>query len=390
MVTCPNCGSPVPKDAQFCLSCGEPMGAPLSEPEKIVEDVSKKAHVKKVEKKTAEPAKKKVEPQLEKKIEKPVPPPTKAASPLDEEDKKRIKTIKEEYAETESPHVVKKAPSPLLPAILVLVVLVALAAVYTLMNPSQCNENWQCDSWTNCTDGVQYRWCVDQNKCGSSNSKPQAERECEVEIIEPNETVELPPEPVCVKQGQSCVTTADCCNGTCVHSMCWNETTYCGDGYCEGNETCSTCPYDCGECTSERDLVQNVYTDPLPYLTAQSYDEEGYVIIRYFYSPACDACFEPVNIEDQLRELAAGFKDLLVMEIIDTQQNLNHASRYAKVGTTIYKPLIRVGAEHPYDVLYGTGLGDKLQDGDIIVDVADLLCKHSDYCEFKDNKIVRT
>lgn len=40
-----------------------------------------------------------------------------------------------------------------------------------------------------------------------------------------------------------------CTGEYCVHSYCRASTTYCGDGYCDTGETCSSCSGDCGSCS---------------------------------------------------------------------------------------------------------------------------------------------
>ena len=44
----------------------------------------------------------------------------------------------------------------------------------------QCVENWKCDDWSDCEDGVQTRKCWDLNDCGTENNKPETERSCTV------------------------------------------------------------------------------------------------------------------------------------------------------------------------------------------------------------------
>jgi hypothetical protein len=36
----------------------------------------------------------------------------------------------------------------------------------------QCNENWKCAAWVGCTDGKNTRSCIDLNKCGTTQNKP--------------------------------------------------------------------------------------------------------------------------------------------------------------------------------------------------------------------------
>jgi len=49
--------------------------------------------------------------------------------------------------------------------------------------------------------------------------------------------------------GSSCTANVECLGGHCVHSICRSASSYCGDGYCESGETCSSCSSDCGACS---------------------------------------------------------------------------------------------------------------------------------------------
>ena len=66
----------------------------------------------------------------------------------------------------------------------------------------------------------------------------------------------------------SCAACNDACGADqfCDHGNCVT-TTMCGDGVCNGSETCSTCPEDCGqcsgtECTTDADCVQRPCCHP--------------------------------------------------------------------------------------------------------------------------------
>lgn len=48
------------------------------------------------------------------------------------------------------------------------------------VNPS-CTENWQCSSWSSCSDNLQTRDCVDLNNCGTTDNLPSGEQFCESE-----------------------------------------------------------------------------------------------------------------------------------------------------------------------------------------------------------------
>jgi hypothetical protein len=248
----------------------------------------------------------------------------------------------------------------------------------------QCQENWNCGEWSLCVNNQQTRQCIDANNCGTVASKPQTAQQCLPPIQPPGE--------LCEPIGAEC-DGANCCSGYCVHGVCRNDATYCGDGECDEPENCSGCAQDCGECEG-RELEQNVFTEPLSFLKEQELKEDGYTIVRYFYSEDCIYCFQPAYIENQLRELAANLRDIMVLVVIDTAEYRQEASKYASIDGTIYKPFIRVEGTadgvHGYSTLWGYSLGQKLEDGDVTVDVAPLICKHSDYCDFKLGKIERT
>ena len=44
--------------------------------------------------------------------------------------------------------------------------------------PITCIENWVCEEWSTCRDGVQSRECVDLNACGTTKYVPLTVREC--------------------------------------------------------------------------------------------------------------------------------------------------------------------------------------------------------------------
>jgi len=58
-----------------------------------------------------------------------------------------------------------------------------------------------------------------------------------------------------VKQsdGSACSASEHCLGGYCVHGYCRSVATYCGDGYCDSGEGCSSCSSDCGSCSSGGD-----------------------------------------------------------------------------------------------------------------------------------------
>ena len=48
--------------------------------------------------------------------------------------------------------------------------------------------------------------------------------------------------------GESCSFNSNCKSAYCVHGICRVLSTYCGDEYCDSGESCSSCSLDCGSC----------------------------------------------------------------------------------------------------------------------------------------------
>ena len=256
-----------------------------------------------------------------------------------------------------------------------------------------CQENWICGDWFACAVGQQSKSCYDATACGTTHMKPATTQSC------------FSPPPAtggsnatgqqggaeCLQAGFQCSSNSQCC-GFCVNGVCKATQNYCGDTHCDQNENCSSCKSDCGECAIGRNLTNNVFTQPLSNSAASDFKGRGYVIVTYLYSPGCDFCYYPTDIQSQLRSLAGLLKDIFVLVIINVDENPSEAAKYA-VANTIYKPYIRVegisGGSLGYDALYGGALGNKLIDGDVLVDIAPVICNHSDYCDFIDNKVTR-
>ena len=49
--------------------------------------------------------------------------------------------------------------------------------------PDSCKEEWSCTQWSECTDGIQMRECVDKNFCESNDNKPEETRECVEQLV---------------------------------------------------------------------------------------------------------------------------------------------------------------------------------------------------------------
>jgi len=88
--------------------------------------------------------------------------------------------------------------------------------------------------------------------------------------------------------GSSCTLASQCSGGYCVHNICRSTSIYCGDGYCDTGEDCSSCSEDCGICPTPACLhiiriidVKDIDARPGENVTAEitvqntgCYDEE--------------------------------------------------------------------------------------------------------------------
>jgi len=46
------------------------------------------------------------------------------------------------------------------------------------LNTIICTENWSCDSWSDCSNGVKTKICIDNNKCNTNKSRPNISVSC--------------------------------------------------------------------------------------------------------------------------------------------------------------------------------------------------------------------
>ncbi len=66
------------------------------------------------------------------------------------------------------------------------------AVTVTVQQPVICTENWNCGSWSICTNGTQTRTCTDTNHCGTTTSKPPVSQSCIVpDVAAPNAVFDL-------------------------------------------------------------------------------------------------------------------------------------------------------------------------------------------------------
>ncbi len=289
-----------------------------------------------------------------------------------------------------SPYLQPKPPGQLSflkgPLATIMIALVALLALFFYMDmPKQCVEDWLCGEWSKCDGGFQHRVCIDEGACGTIRQKPSTSQSC----VAPPAINVTQPKPECTASGINCNASKACC-GHCVHGYCRDSSAYCGDVMCDAGENCTICPYDCGACPGSRDLPQNVFTEPMTSFMEQDFKKAGYVIVRYFYTDTCELCKYPVDIEAQLRGMAAAGKDLFILIMVDSNEFKKEAERYSKIGAVSYTPLIRVEGAAAQTSVYGRDLAAALVDYDLSRDLEPLICGYSEYCEFGEAGIERT
>jgi len=149
-----------------------------------------------------------------------------------------------------------------------------------------CVENWQCNEWSNCVNGIMTRVCLDINLCGTEENKPNEEEECTVANrycedsdgginIYERGTVTYSDGDIVMKESDFCDwayyvheyycdddtvlgSSRLCESGLCVDGACVEESEICNnDSECVYPETEWNCPSDCpcthGVCSAEED-----------------------------------------------------------------------------------------------------------------------------------------
>jgi hypothetical protein len=107
-----------------------------------------------------------------------------------------------------------------------------------------CSANWTCSEWSPCSSqGIQTRVCTDQKKCGTTANKPAETQSCTY-------TPPAPPAPPAVCGDGSCNGDESCstCEQDC--GVCPQPPAVCGNNKCEEGEDCSNCAADCGACAT--------------------------------------------------------------------------------------------------------------------------------------------
>jgi len=96
-----------------------------------------------------------------------------------------------------------------------------------------CSSSSQCKSGY-CNNG----YCCASNICCAADSNCPSRSYCGTGYI-------------CYLKwddGAGCSEARKCKGGYCVNGKCSSSSSYCGDDYCSGSETCSSCPSDCDKC----------------------------------------------------------------------------------------------------------------------------------------------
>lgn len=416
MIKCDKCGEEIPEGTRFCINCGAPLdsfgtdnkrdegkesflNSLFGSREKKKPDNKKDAFTKEVEEtqnvqetsNKPEKSENKEEDTKKKKEEK-----------KSNKDDKEKKSENEDFlAKSESPYLKPKkasdAPAKILFAtIIIVLVITAVFGFFATQQKKGCLEDWVCGTWSDCKDSSQTRNCIDSKSCGTKDTIPVTTRSCGNGVDATEPTITDPrngPEDKCSNRHEFCNDTLSCCKGFCVHNICQSNSTYCGDGYCDSPETCTSCPYDCGKCPGERDLTLNVFTEPLGYFESMDLIQDNYVRVSYFYSNDCPYCTFPADIEKQLRFLAADVSDLAVFELIDVEEYPQDSEKYLGAGPKSKTPFIRIESNWPEDspILEKTAddVMSMTRDGDITGDIYRLICSHSSLCGYVGGKIMR-
>ena len=150
---------------------------------------------------------------------------------------------------------------------------------YCCMPNEVCVENWQCTSWTTCTNNQQTRTCTDINNCGTTINKPleiqscisqPTQNTCEISggecklVCDSNEEIDYDLSLSCELAGQEIT-------GAATQDYCCVDRTHCSDGtstgecsgnfqYCDTNfQLINNCNL-CG-CPSNQECIDNVCED---------------------------------------------------------------------------------------------------------------------------------
>ncbi|MBU0648934.1 hypothetical protein KJ969_02425 [Patescibacteria group bacterium] len=109
------------------------------------------------------------------------------------------------------------------------------------------------------------------------------------------------------EDGQACEFASDCKSDYCVHNFCRAESEYCGDGYCEGPEDCSTCSRDCGNCKANGSLCTRDVECAAEYClhgycrSENTFCGDDYCDTGEIYLTCPEDCEKKVSVDPDLR-----------------------------------------------------------------------------------------
>jgi len=63
---------------------------------------------------------------------------------------------------------------------------------------------------------------------------------------------------ILLSDGRPCLSDDECVSGICLHEVCREDESYCGDGYFDLEEDCSSCPEDCKDDIESNEEVVSI------------------------------------------------------------------------------------------------------------------------------------
>ena len=98
----------------------------------------------------------------------------------------------------------------------------------SIVSAEECEENWRCNDWEECFDGITERYCYDFNDCGTIAEKPALTENCEEifpdcynGILDQDES-DVDCGGICnsCELGKACLRIDDCKLGECINEIC--------------------------------------------------------------------------------------------------------------------------------------------------------------------------
>jgi hypothetical protein len=160
------------------------------------------------------------------------------------------------------------------------------------------------------------------------------------------------------ENGESCSASSECV-GSCVHLICRASSTYCGDGFCDTGESCSSCSGDCGVC----DVANNDFVSQCSDL--KDNDNDGLIDMN---DPGCsnrldnDESNDEEELENRVNESQKKIKEN-VEKIKEIVNKIKEENRYI---VEILKNVVK-GEEILIDVVSKVDRIDGTEDVDALV-----------------------